>query len=138
MGIKSITGSLFTDWRWLLQRCQTDVLASKSSLQGVKPMEPKKKMFMEERCGLVCQSQDFVGTSQWMVFRKGWKPTSHNRGIVRHTTTPLCHSKDVNQAPGLQKSQESFTQRDISSLWTTPKAKSQTVPHNTNKVTLWC
>ena len=138
MGIKSITGSLFTDWQWLSQPCQTAASVFKSSLQGAKPMEPKKIIFTEEQCGLVCQSQDFVGTSQWMVFRKGWKPTSYNRGTVRHTTTPLYPSKDVNQALGLPRSQESSTRLDISSLWTSPKAKSQTVPHNTNKVTLWC
>ena len=136
MGIKNITGSLFTDWQWLLQPCQIVASASKLSSQDVK--QTGKATRMEERCGQGCQLQDFAGTSQWMNGLKGWKHTSHNHGIARHTRTQSYHSTDVNQAPGLQKSQESFTQRDISSLWITPKAKSQTVQPNTSRVTLWC
>ncbi len=137
MDIKNITGSLFTDWRWLLQRCQTDVSASKSYLQDVK-RKKARVTHMVGQCGQGCRSQHFVETSQWMSGRREWKPTSHNRGTVPHTTIQSYRSTDANQARGLQKSQESFTQRDISSLWTSPKAKSQTVQHNTNRVMSWC
>ena len=136
MGMKTITGSLFTDWQWLLQPCQIVASASKLSSQDVK--QTGKATRMEEQCGQGCPSQDFAGTSQWMNGLKEWKHTSHNRGTVPHTITQSYRLTDVNQVRGLQKSQESFTQQDISSLWTTPKAKSQTVQPNTSRVTLWC
>ena len=136
MDIKNTTGSLYTDWLWLSRQCQTDASASKLSLQDVK--QTGKATHTEEQCGQGCQSLDYAGTSQWMSGLKEWKPTSHNRGIVRHTRTQSYHSTDANQVHGLQKSQESSTQLDISSLWTSPKAKSQTVQPNTSRVMLWC
>ena len=137
MDIKNITESLFTDWQWLLRRCQTDVSASKLYSQDVK-RKKVKAIHMEEPCGQGCRSQHFVETSQWMTGLKEWRHTSHNRGTVHHTPIQSYHSIGVNQVRGYVKSQESFTQRDISLLWTTPKAKSQTVQPNTNRVMLWC
>ena len=137
MDIKNTTGSLYTDWRWLLQRCQTDVSASKSYLQDVK-RKKAKVIRTEGQCGHVCPSQRFVGTSQWMSGLKEWKHISPSRGTAHLTTTQSYLSTDANQVRGLLKSQESSTQLDISSLWTSPKAKSQTVQPNTSRVMLWC
>ena len=137
MDIKNITGSLYTDWRLLSRQCPTDASVSKSYLQDVKKRKAKV-IRTEVPCGQGCLSQPCVGTSQWMNGLKEWKHTSHNRGTVHRTTTQLCPLTGVNLAHGLQKLQGNFIQRDISSLWTTPKAKSQTVQPNTSRVTLWC
>ena len=136
--MKTITGSLFTDWQWLLQPCQIDASVFKSSSQDVKQMTEAKKMYTVEQCGQECPSLHWLETFLWKNSQKEWKRTSSNLGTVRHTPTQSYLSTDVNQARGLQKSQESFTQRDISSLWTTPKAKSQMTQPNTNRVMLWC
>ena len=138
MDIKNTTGSLYTDWQWLSRQCQTDALVSKSSLQGAKQMTQTKKMSPEEPCGLVYQSQGCVGTSQWMNSQREWRRISPSRGIARLTTTQSYLSTDANQVRGLPKSQGSSTRLDISSLWTSPKAKSQTVQPNTSRVMLWC
>ncbi len=137
MDIKNITGSLYTDWQWLLRQCQTDASVSKLSLQDVKKRKAKVTP-TEEQCGQGCLSQPCVGTSQWMNGLKEWKRTSHNRGTAHRTTTQLCPLTGVSLAHGLQKLQGNFTQRDISSLWTTQKVKSQTAQPNTSRVTLWC
>lgn len=137
MDIKNTTESLYTDWRLLSRRCRTDVSVSKSYLQDVK-RKKARVIRTEVPCGLGCQSRPYVGTSHWMNGRKEWKLTSHNRGTAHHTPTQSYHSTDVNPARGYVRSQESFIHRDISSLWTSPKAKSQTVQPSTSRVTLWC
>ncbi len=136
MDIKNTTGSLYTDWQWLSRQCQTDALVSKSSSQVVKQTENLTRT--EGQCGQGCPSLHWLETYRGTNFQNGWKPTSHNHGTVRHTRTQSYPLIDVNQAPGLQKSQGSSTQLDISSLWTSPKAKSQTVQPNTSRVMLWC
>ena len=138
--MKIITGSLYTDWLWLSRRCQTDVSVSKSFSQDAKQTTQTQDLttFMEEQCGRGCRSQHYVGTSEWMSSQREWKPTLHSRGTAHHTTTRLYPSTDANQVRGSQKSQGSSTQLDISSLWTSPKAKSQTIQPNTNRVMLWC
>ena len=138
MDTKLTTGSLFTDWQWLLQPCQIDASVSKSSSQGVKPMTAAKRTYMGEQCGQGCPSLHWLETFLWKSSQKEWKRTSYSRGTVRHTTIQSSSLTDANQARGSLKSQESFTKRDISSLWTTPKVKSQTIQPNTNRVMLWC
>ena len=138
MGIKITTGSLFTDWQWLLQPCQIAASASKLSSQDVKQMTGAKRMYTGEQCGQGCPSLGWLETLLWKSGQKEWKRTSPNRGIAHHTTTQLWNLTDANQARGYVKSQESFINRDISSLWTTPKAKSQMTQPNTNRVMLWC
>ena len=137
MDIKNTTGSLYTDWLWLSRQCRTDASVSKLSSQVVRKTE-KKSDLMGEQCGHVCPSQRFVGTSQWMSGLKEWKHISPSRGTAHLTTTQSYLSTDANQVRGLLKSQESSTQLDISSLWTSPKAKSQTVQPNTSSGMLWC
>ena len=137
MDIKSTTESSYMGWQLQSRQCQTDVSVSKSSLQDAK--EKKEKLDpMAGPCGLAYRSPDYVGTSQWMSGRKEWKHTSHSRGTAHRTTTQLCPLTGVNLAPGLQKLQGNFIQQDISSLWTTPKAKLQTVQPNISRVMLWC
>ncbi len=137
MDIRNITESLYTDWRLLSRQCRTDALVSKLYLQDVKKRKAKV-IRTEVPCGQECLSQPYVGTSHWMNGRKEWRPTSHSRGTVHHTLTQSYHSTDVNQARGYAKLTGGSTHRDISLLWTSPKAKSQTVQPSTNRVTLWC
>lgn len=137
MDIKNITGSSYMAWQSQSQQCQTDASVSKSSLLGARKTE-KKSDLMAEQCGQGCQSQPYVATSHWMSGRKEWKPTSHSRGTVRHTTTPLCPLTGVSLAHGYVRSPGSFIHRDIYLQWITPEVKSQTVQPNTSRVTLWC
>ena len=137
MDIKNTTGSSYMGWQLQSRQCQTDVSVSKSYLQDVK-RKRAKVIRTEVPCGLAYRSPDYVGTSQWMSGRKEWKHTLHSRGTAHRTTTQLCPLTGVNLAPGLQKLQGNFIQQDISSLWTTPKAKLQTVPPNISRATLWC
>ena len=137
MDIKNITGSSYMAWQSQSQQCQTDASVSKSSLLGARKTE-KKSDLMGEQCGQGCLSQPYVGTSHWMSGLKEWKPTSHSRGTVRHTTTPLCPLTGVSLAHGYVRSPGSFTHQGIYSQWITPKAKLQTVQPNTSRVTLWC
>lgn len=138
MGIKITTGSLFTDWQWLLQPCQIAASVSKSSSQDVKQTTEAKRMYTGEQCGQGCPSLGWLETLLWKSGQKEWKRTSPNRGIAHHTTIQSYLLTDVNQARGYVKSQESSINRDTSSLWTTPKAKSQMTQPNTNRVMLWC
>ena len=137
MDIKNTTGSSYTAWQSQSQQCRTDVSVSKSYLQDVK-RKRAKVIRTEVPCGQGCLSQHSVGTSQWMSGLKEWKPTLHSHGTVHHTTTPLCPLTGVSLAHGYVRSPGSFIHRDISSLWITPKAKSQTVQPSTSRVTLWC
>lgn len=137
MDIKNITGSSYTAWQSQSQQCRTDVSVSKSYLQDVK-RKRAKVIRTEVPCGQECQSQPYVGTSHWMSGLKEWKPTSHSRGTVRHTTTPLCPLTGVSLAHGYVRSPGSFTHQGIYSLWTTPKAKLQTAQPSISRVMLWC
>ena len=137
MDIKNITGSSYMAWQSQSQQCQTDASVSKSSLLGARKTE-KKSDLMAEQCGQGCQSQPYVGTSHWMSGLKEWKPTSHSRGTVHHTTTPLCPLTGVSLAHGYVRSPGSFTHQGIYSQWITPKAKLQTAQPSISRVTLWC